>query len=269
MSLEITRDCMTAEPLSARVDTSLAQVAVWMVRHGIRHVPVTDHNGHAVGILTDDAVFSHGSLTGNDAELWMPRDQNAAQNADGAASSIEVTVDLDTPTSQTFQRILSSSQDVAIVRGPEGELAGLVTEHDGVRLAAQLLENVARHVGDAGSQPVATTTRLEPATHALEHMELHGVRHLLVLDPAGKLAGVITKGDLIEAHLARDDTRTVGTLLRDVEPIVIGRSQPLADAAYSMLQNHIGCLPVLDDRDHPVRILTRFDLIQAALDQLR
>jgi CBS domain-containing protein len=50
-------ELMTAEPVTARVDSPLAEAVVFMDQAGINRVPVVDAGGRPVGILTRDDVL--------------------------------------------------------------------------------------------------------------------------------------------------------------------------------------------------------------------
>jgi chloride channel protein, CIC family len=71
---------------------------------------------------------------------------------------------------------------------------------------------------------------------------------MLILDKDGKLAGIITRGDVLRA-VSEDPAMTVleaGT--RD--PIVTYPDETLHEASAKMLRNNIGRLPVVDRKDH-------------------
>lgn len=106
-------------------------------------------------------------------------------------------------------------------------------------------------------------------------MKLGRVRHLPVLDPDGRLVGIVSNRDLLEASLtsvlAFDPEQRRGFLhsvdvsevmTRDVE--VIGADAPLASAASRMITHKIGCLPVVRDDGVMIGLLTETDLLAAA-----
>jgi CBS domain-containing protein len=51
------RELMTAEPVCARADAPLAEAVLSLDQAGVNRVPVTDTDGHPVGILTRDDVL--------------------------------------------------------------------------------------------------------------------------------------------------------------------------------------------------------------------
>ena len=77
---------------------------------------------------------------------------------------------------------------------------------------------------------------------------------MLILDSEGKLAGVITRGDVVRA-LDKDPSGGLSVLeagTRDV--IVTYPNELLHDASAKMLRNSVGRLPVVD-RDNPQRVV--------------
>ena len=107
-------------------------------------------------------------------------------------------------------------------------------------------------------------------------MKLGQVRHMPVIDD-GELTGVVSQRDLLAASLScaldfagsqrRTFLRSVGVdevMARN--PVTANPDTPLGVAARAMLENRIGCLPVVDDKGRPVGLLTETDLVRGAYD---
>jgi len=89
-----------------------------------------------------------------------------------------------------------------------------------------------------------------------------------VVDAAGRLAGVVTRRDLLDR--ARGDAQRVGDVVRRA-PVVVYPDSTLRDAADRMVQEGVGRLPVVE-RGEPgqvVGIITRSDLLAAHAPRLR
>lgn len=106
-------------------------------------------------------------------------------------------------------------------------------------------------------------------------MKLGRVRHLPVLDAEGRLVGIVSNRDLLEASLtsvlAFESTERRGFLhsisvaevmKSDVETVEPQTS--LGVAAGSMIRNKIGCLPVVRAGRVMVGLVTETDLLIAA-----
>jgi CBS domain-containing protein len=77
--------------------------------------------------------------------------------------------------------------------------------------------------------------------------EVNRHQAMLVVDSEGKLAGLITRGDVLRA-LQQDSTKTVlDASSRDV--VVTYPDETLNDAAAKMLRYNVGRLPVVDRSD--------------------
>ena len=106
-------------------------------------------------------------------------------------------------------------------------------------------------------------------------MKLGRVRHLPVLDPEGRIVGIVSNRDLLEASLTnvldfereqrQGFLRSVDVaevMTREVE--TIAPDAPLATAASRLVGHRIGCLPVVRDDRVMVGLVTETDLLAAA-----
>jgi acetoin utilization protein AcuB len=130
-------------------------------------------------------------------------------------------------------------------------------------------------VGDRMSPDPVTVGREQSLRHALEAMELRGIRHLPVVED-GKVVGLVTDRDVREAMPSPEiiaEIREAQSFLAMVqvaevmsEPVVsVEPDLPLRDAASLMVERPIGALPVLSD-GRLVGILTTSDILRAFID---
>lgn len=105
-------------------------------------------------------------------------------------------------------------------------------------------------------------------------MERHAIRHVPVVDPEGRLLGLVTHRDLLrhalveqadvpatvaEEVLARIEVAEVMTL----DPVTVSPETELHRAASVMLHRKFGCLPVVA-KGRLVGILTEADFVRMA-----
>jgi CBS domain-containing protein len=93
-------------------------------------------------------------------------------------------------------------------------------------------------------------------------MRIADVRHVIVTDAHGRLAGIVSRGDLLRAtsgNVAANMTRRVYSVRADA---------PAARAVDLMITHGIGAVPVLDDDERPVGVLTETDFLQIAREAL-
>jgi CBS domain-containing protein len=124
---------------------------------------------------------------------------------------------------------------------------------------------------------------------AVKLMEKHRISGLPVTDEQGKILGILSEGDLLvresplqpplyvtllgsiiyfesPVHFHQHMKKALGMFVQDVmtaNPITIRPDAPLADAAHLMLDKRVNRLPVVDDHQRLVGILTRHDLLFA------
>lgn len=112
---------------------------------------------------------------------------------------------------------------------------------------------------------------------AIEKMKKGHFRHLPVVDDHGKLIGMISDRDirLIRPSLAfvnpeDAELQLMSTLVRQAavfDPVIVGPDAPLEHAAELLLRWEIGGLPVVDDKDRLVGMITYTDLLRAFLQR--
>ncbi len=114
----------------------------------------------------------------------------------------------------------------------------------------------ATRVRDAMTPDPFTLGRNDRLSIADDLMSQQRIRHIPVLDDDGRLAGIISQRDLFRGALLRAlgygsraeqlmlDTVVVKEAMTE-EVLTATPDMPLAEAARMMVQNGVGCLPVL------------------------
>lgn len=117
---------------------------------------------------------------------------------------------------------------------------------------------------------------LADAKGLFEHHDMH---HILITDN-GKLTGVMTDGDLLQ-HLSptigtRKETPQDGFILNKKVHLIMSRDVikasadiTLNEAVLIFYDHQISCIPVVDENDHPVGIITWRDIIKVIAVQYR
>jgi CBS domain-containing protein len=130
-----------------------------------------------------------------------------------------------------------------------------------------------KKVRDLMSHPVRTLDRNDMLSIADTVMRNERIRHLPVLDEAGRLVGIVSQRDLFLNALVR--ALGHGTLARDrsFRTIVVKEvmtddvvtttpETPITAAAQMMVDRKIGCLPVVEG-SAVVGILSESDIVSA------
>jgi CBS domain-containing protein len=127
-------------------------------------------------------------------------------------------------------------------------------------------------VRDIMKRKVVTIAAGERLSTVEDIMTLGGVRHIPVVR-GGDLVGVVTERDLLRTSLSNlnqygADARRA--FLSAVEiarvmsspAITIAQAAPVEEAAREMAERKIGCLPVVDEDEHFVGLVTETDLLR-------
>lgn len=106
-------------------------------------------------------------------------------------------------------------------------------------------------------------------------MEWHDIRHVLVIDSHGYLLGVISQRDILrsavsnQTNITQEDQKHLFSLIPVTEImktrlITTTPETPIHEAAQLLLENKIGCLPVLDVESKVIGIVSESDFVKWA-----
>ncbi|WP_295443081.1 CBS domain-containing protein [uncultured Thiodictyon sp.] len=139
---------------------------------------------------------------------------------------------------------------------------GIFTERNAVRFASYHRDAEVVPVSEAMRSPPITAPIDMGVHEAFQLVNRHGVRHLIVTDQAGRLAGIISEADFI-SHLATADllaAKDVGAVMTN-GAVGLPEDALIRDAVRLMADQHLGCV-VVERHDHPVGMLTERDLVR-------
>ncbi|MDH3691540.1 MAG: CBS domain-containing protein [Gammaproteobacteria bacterium] len=130
-------------------------------------------------------------------------------------------------------------------------------------------------VKDVMGQAVITLQRNDKLSVADDLMKQKHIRHIPVLDENGKLCGIVTQRDLFHGALLKalgygshlKQKMLESLLIKEAMTNEVRTTSPessLAEAARVMLDEKIGCLPVVNE-DKLVGLLTEADFLKLAV----
>lgn len=107
-----------------------------------------------------------------------------------------------------------------------------------------------------------------------EIFDTKGFHHLLVVDERRKLCGVVSDRDLLRAlspyvGSAAETARDLATLNKRVHqimsrrPITLHPQSGIAEAVNLLLAHRISCIPIVDDQNNPLGIVSWRDVVKA------
>lgn len=144
------------------------------------------------------------------------------------------------------ERTATSRQDLLFAK--RNRILKLLAEDTGADYAVGL------KVGDLMSSFVSTVPPTETAAGVREQMQKLKLRHLLVVDEAGKLLGVVSDRDL-----NKSGCRTAEDLMT-ASPMTVSPEMLVSPAITTLITKHISSLPVVEG-EKLVGVLTRTDLM--------
>lgn len=115
---------------------------------------------------------------------------------------------------------------------------------------------------------LVTVAPRDPIYAAVEQMAEYRMRHVLVVDPDGRLAGILSNRDLIRGTLLHPDGKLdlhgvrVEQIMTPVPLSTVHPHAPLSAAAHEMARRKIGALPVVV-RGRLTGVITSHDLLLA------
>lgn len=128
-------------------------------------------------------------------------------------------------------------------------------------------------VRDCMSKPAITVTPETSFQVAFKMMEIHKFRRLPVVDRHGHLAGIVSERDLLYAAPSPASSLSMWEMnyllthltinqIMSRSIIITTPETPVEHAASLMVANKIGGLPVIDDHDRVVGIITETDIFK-------
>lgn len=117
-----------------------------------------------------------------------------------------VTIDADRTVQDAIRRLNEHGIGSLVVTGSGGEVAGIMTERDVlIRCGEQCVREpddceCPSLVGDVMTTDVVVGTPDDKLTYVMAMMTKHRIRHLPVIEE-GRLAGIVSIGDVVYAHL--------------------------------------------------------------------
>ncbi len=149
----------------------------------------------------------------------------------------------------------------------EGLPVGIVTERNFLWAAANDFDCLSGcRIAELMSAPVATIAETSPIYEAYALLSSRGVRHLVVVDDAGRACGVVTQSNLVR-QLGYDylaEIKTVGEIMHPGLECV-PPATPVREAVRRMADRGMSCVVAADDC-RPLGILTERDVIGLLLE---
>ena len=114
----------------------------------------------------------------------------------------------------------------------------------------------------------ATLAPGDSLSEARELLETHGIHHLPVVDHAA-VVGILSSSDFLKLHLLDANSASLSNArvrhIMNSNPVVIKKDAKLREAARKLAVGEFHALPVVDDNNQLVGIVTTSDLLDYLL----
>jgi signal-transduction protein with cAMP-binding, CBS, and nucleotidyltransferase domain len=138
-----------------------------------------------------------------------------------AKSARPVTISQAASVQEAAGKISSERVEMLLVVDDRGELVGLLSQRDVICFVAVKGAEALRLPVSAGmSDPWLIATPEQPVTDVMQMMTKERVRHMPVMSD-GKLAGVISMGDILKSRLAKGDLESAVLLTSIDDPRIL------------------------------------------------
>lgn len=124
-------------------------------------------------------------------------------------------------------------------------------------------------VRDRMTTPPVTVSADAGFHRALRVMQERALRRLPVIDATGRLVGMVTERDLqlAASHYVQNSVEIEAIMTRSV--VTTTADAPIGDAAALMVANKIGGLPVVDENQQVIGIITESDIFKLFVELIQ
>jgi len=251
-------------------EVSIKDVLQKMQSNFIKYI-VVQVNNKPVGIVTE-----------RDINKFLENDKTARALEEISIEQV-MEKNLITITDGTSDHVNQAAKDMKIFRigsviivDSNGNLAGIITKTDITKVYGAVY-GAKFKVKDYMSRKVVTCRKSDSLRFALNMINQNDISRLVVTSNNGKPLGVITTNaflihssyftkdkDVTREYLLPTDSENmcVGDLVSK-ELLAVNLEDDLSIAAQKMIKNHINGIPVTDDNDQLVGVVSNLDIVKA------
>jgi acetoin utilization protein AcuB len=269
MENRLVKAWMTTPVITVTPETTLPDARSLIAEHKIRALPVMENN-KLVGIVTQRGLLRL-DISALGVESW----ESHADLKDGKVGDVMTLKPLTILPNSTVPkaaRVMLENKITALPVIENGSLVGILTNSDVLRFLIASYHELSKPVLVQNCMTDEVVT-VQPYTSLLEAHGLMGtkrIRSLPVMDN-NHLVGLVTRTDLMSSDPSRLGTKnnqefSLKILTQDVEKVMtksvitIQPDKEVIEAARLMVEHKFHVLPVVDEKQAMVGILTESDL---------
>lgn len=292
-------DVMSREVATVTEGTPVADVFELLMGKMFNAVPVIDADRHVVGIISDGNLIERGGaqqrlsvaerLDGPALARQMVEMQRAGKTAHDVMTAPVVTVGQETALAHAVTLMAERGLKRVPVVDSDNRLVGILSRVDVLRTIARAMSSpqergatpsAARTVAEVMDPDVPTVTIDARLAEIVDKMVSAGLKRVIVVDTQGRVAGIISDGDLVarikpearagllQALLGRAKAPSLpdatAAELMTLEVLSGRGGTSIVDAIQQMLSQRRKRFVVVDDRGRPIGIVDRQRLLSAA-----
>lgn len=260
------REIMSRRPMTLRPTDDLALARQIMLWTGVHHLPVMEGE-RLVGLVTDHDLLSGEAEFGAEESRFVRARDVMHRRVKTIAPTASIAEATDAMTAQQIGCLP--------VLGENGTLLGIVTTTDliarqsaGERPTPEAWETSARALMTA--DPV-TALAEDTVASVISTMIERGIRHVPVVDPDGRLIGMVSDRDVrtavgtpAEAFREVGESQLEQMRVEEVmspDPVRVPLDASLREILALLSDERVGALPVVDEADRPVGIVSYVDVL--------
>ena len=277
MTYSLVKDWMTSPVITGTPDMALSEARQIFDERQIRALPILKGD-KLVGLINRLVLIRLDlSILGN--EVWNLGINVADETAADAMKTDVTTVTPDATILHATRSMLENKINALPVL-ENGKLIGILTSSDLLRFIIKMYQTLDKKivVTDYMTDDVVTITR---HTTLLEAHTLMGAKHIRSLPVVenGKIIALVTRTDLMSSDPTRpamqsSSETSTKILAQPVEKVMVSNvitiapTAELTEAAQIMLEKKIHSLPVVDEKQQMLGIITESDLFLMLLQKL-
>ncbi|RLG48244.1 MAG: inosine-5-monophosphate dehydrogenase [Thermoproteota archaeon] len=263
---------MSSEVVTVPPSSPLAHAINLMLERGIRRLVVVDEEGRPIGMLTVRDIARALSRRGAPWRWRSPEKASVSRFMSREVVSIGPKATVGEAASLMLERGISGLPVVS-----RGRVVGIITKTDVVRFYSEEMKGRFR-VRELMSRDLVWVREGDSLKKVARVMKEKSVGRVLVLNGRGAVIGIVTERDLAYAGLSplrrvvvvdmesgrsakEVRAKTAGEIMSS--PVVmVGPEVDAAKAARMMLEWGFSGLPVSEDGERAVGILTKTDIVR-------